>query len=172
MARGAGKFDDILLSVKRRLIAEVQGANDATCYLCLNPDDTPSPNPGSFFYVISPLSGQFLQGYLDGGGEAQATVDAGVLVRVYSPVMLDQPKRDTVFLTHATRGILERARIVLMALTNWSPMDEAEENELTRDPLIPSGFDIAKHQKSLGYIDVGFRLLFDWDLATEAVEDQ
>lgn len=166
MARTVGKLDDILLAVKRRLIAEIDECNESTCYLCLDSDENPNPNPGKRFYAIAPLSGEFDLAYFDGGSLNQATVNTGFIVRVYSAIKLDQAGRDSNFLTHEALGILKYTRRVLKKLAGWSPQDEDEENEITRDPLIPSGFVIHKPKKGLGCIDIEFKLCFDWDLVS------
>lgn len=164
MPRGSGKLDAILSAIVARLIAQVSGCNAATCYLCLNPDAVPSPNPGDFVYVVAPTGGEFDDALFDGGGQNQATVNAGVIVKIHSPVQLDEARHDAQFLTHSTLGVLEKSRLVMKALADWSPADGGA-NEITRNPLIPANYGITHSQRQLGAVELTFHLTYDWDLS-------
>lgn len=164
MARDRAKFDEVMLAIVARLIDQVDGARAENCYLSLNPEDTPSPNPGTFVFVVSPpMAGNFDEGMIDGGGAQQATNLGDLRIGIHSPVQLDETNRDTQFLTNSTLGILETWRQVVKALTPWSPGD-AESDPMTRDPLIPSGFVIRRKNRSIGMVVQNFRLTFDLDL--------
>ena len=163
MARDKGKFDAILLAVVDRLISQVGGLNAANCYLSLNPDALPMPNPGDFICVVAPTSGAFSDSMFEGGGQEQTTSDSGVIVKIHSPVQLDEVHRDAVFLTDATLGLIENVRLTIKALADWSPGTSG--NELTRDPLIPSDFAFTRNGRGLGACELTFKLSFDWDLS-------
>jgi len=162
MARTSGKLDVILSAVAARIIAQVTGFTAANCYVSLNPENV-VPSPGQFVAVVSPLSGQFNEAYLDGGGQNQATADAGVSVRLYSPLALDEAHRDTQFLTHSAYGVLEQWRLIIKALAAWSPTSGADE--IVRDPLLPAGFSLGRPTQGLGYIEQDFKFSFDLDLS-------
>lgn len=168
MARVSGKLDAILAAIVARIIAQVSGANAATCYLCLNPDTLPVPNPGDFVYVVAPTSGRFDDRNWDGGGQDQATVDpAGVVVKIHSALQLDEAQREATFLTDTTHGILEKWRLVVKALTapDWNPAASGSGDILVRDPLIPADFAMTRSNRGLGAIEQNFRFSFDLDLS-------
>lgn len=163
MARNKGTFDAILLAVVDRLISQVGGLDEANCYLSLNPDVLPMPNPGDFVCVVAPTSGMFSDSMFEGGGVEQTTSDSGIIVKIHSPVQLDEVHRDAVFLTDATLGLIAKVRSTLKALSDWSPGSVG--SELTRDPLIPSDFAFTRNSRSLGACELTFKLSFDWDLS-------
>lgn len=165
MSRDVGKLEDILAATVARIIAQVSGFSTASCVLTLDPWELPAPNPGNpdgLFILVSPLSGSFPIEYLEGGGEKQTTALGGIMVVVHSPVVLDQPRQDGAFLTHASLGILSVVRQVLKSLTNWTPTNGS--GELTRDPLLPASYELRRNERSRGAVGVGFHLEFDWDL--------
>lgn len=162
MARDKGTFDAILLAVVARLIDQVGGFNAATCYLSLNPDALPMPNPGTIICVVAPTSGAFDEAMFEGGGIEQTNSVSGIIVKIHSPVQLDEVHRDAVFLTDESLGLIGKVRLIIKALADWSPTVGADEQ--TRDPLIPSDFAFTRNSRSLGACELTFRLSFDWDL--------
>lgn len=163
MARDKGKLGDILTAVVARLIDQVSGYNAANCYLSIDPDSVPEPGVGEFTIVVSPASEQFQGPYFEGGGEQQATTQEGIIiVKIHSPVQLDEPHRDTIWLTDTTLGICEKMRLVMKALSNWSPGTSG--NELTRDPFSPGGYVFTRRDRGLAGVEMTFRFMFDWDL--------
>lgn len=160
MARLKGDPVAILQAVVDRLIDQL-GLTDATCYLSIDPDAVPSPSPGDLIFVVSPTSGNFNEAMFDGGGQEQMTLDGGIVVKIHTPVQLDEPKHDALLVGQESRGVLRHATLTLKALANWSP--DKNGNELTRDPLIPSGFAIGRKSRSLGWVELTFKCSFDWD---------
>ena len=159
------KLEDVLTAIVAMLIAGLPDqCNEATCFLALDPWERPASNPGDFVFVVAPGAGVFDQGMLEGGGELQATADATVTVVIHSPLTIDEPQRETSFLTDGTLGILGIVRQVLKTLTNKVPVSAAPVN-LTRDPLLPANYDFRRSDKSLGSAGLMFNFSFDWDLS-------
>lgn len=168
MLRDRGNFRDIILAIIKRLAEQISDANHDSVFFSIDPDiESPPPSSGQFFYIIAPLSGTFDQGLLTGGGQSQATVQTGITVTAYSHAQLDQGQHDTLFLTDLSLSIVERWRHVLAALTDWTPT--LNENEMTRDPLMPMGFEIVRPTRTLGGIRQSFSLDFDWYLEMPGV---
>lgn len=163
MARDKGDLSSILAAIVARLIDQVTEFNAANCYLSINPDSLPS-GPGEITCVVAPTSGTFDQGMIEGGGDEQNTSDGGVIVKIHSPVQLDEADRDTVFLTDASLGLLSFAKQAMQALSGWSP-DDGGGNETTRDPLHPAGYAFQRDGRKLGACELTFHLKFDWDLS-------
>lgn len=165
MPRDKGTLDAILAAIVARLIDEIPDlCNPATCFESLDPWGLPAPNPGNMVFVVAPMSGEFDAAYLEGGGQEQATANTGVTVAIHSPVVLDEPRRDTHFLRNSTHGVLQVARRVLAALTDWTPKSPGGLDELTRDPLMPAGYVFQRNDRAMGAMGVQFALSFDWDL--------
>ena len=162
MARQKGDPIAIFDGIVERLIDQIDGMTEASCYLSLNPEALPSPGPGDLLLVVAPLSGQFDEGAFEGGGNEMLTFLGGVVVRIYSPLKVDLPGHDSKFLSDQTKGVLEMGRQVMAALSNWSP--ELDDNEQTRDPLIPHGVSYGRVKQSLGWMEIAFKVNFDWNL--------
>lgn len=165
MARSLGKLKVILPAVVDRLIDQIEGVTKANCYVALNPDSLPNGGVGGILYVVSPTSGRFDDAYFEGGGVEQLFANAGLVVKIHSPLQLDQAGRDIEFLTDEAHGILDRATDVLAALSNWSPED-VSGNPQTRDPLYPMGYTLTRAGRSIGAIELEFACNFDWNVTS------
>ena len=167
MARIGGQPEDIYEAIVARLHTLLPDfCNPATCYFALDPDAV-VPSPGDLVFVVSPMSGQAKEAYYEGGGLEQLTVEAGTIVKIHSPLQLDEPHKDSMLLTEATRGLWRVSRRVVRAIANsaWSPMKAADE--ITRDPCYLLGYEIRKghgKSRSLGAIELHFATNFDWDV--------
>lgn len=164
MARIGGQPEDIYDSVVARLIQKIPDfCNKDTCYVSLDPDAT-VPSPGDLIFVVSPMSGQAKDSYYEGGGLEQLTVDGGLIVKIHSPLQLDEAHKDVYLLSEKTRGLWRIARRVIRAIadSSWSPTKG--DDEITRDPCYLLGYEIGKHPRSLGSIELRFSCLFDWDV--------
>jgi len=162
MARDKALPQNVYTAAVEMLRAAIDGCTDANCFFCLDPDCIP-PTPGEFFYVVAPTSGTFDEGMIDGGGIEQLTVEAGLLVKIHSPLMLDQVGRDVELLNNESLGLWSKATEVMAALAVQSPT--VAGNPQTRDPLMPHSFSITKSLKRLGAIELTFKVLFDWDVS-------
>jgi hypothetical protein len=163
MARDKGDLGDILTSVVDRLRSEVPGCNEATCYLALNPDAIGN-SPGDHIFVVAPMSGQFDEGMWDGGGLEQLTANGGIIVKIHCPILLDDHTKEAALLTDEKLSIIRKANKVIGVLCDpeWSPTKD--NNELTRNPLSPSGYTIDRDSFGrVGGIELSFRCVFDWD---------
>lgn len=160
MSRDTGDLAVILQLIVSRIISTC-GFNEATCYLSLNPDAIPA-NPGDFFCVVAPTSGAYNEPMFDGGGLNQTTVESGVIVKIHSPVQLDEQHRDATFLTDASLGLIGKMKAVLKHLSGWDPT--VGGNEQTRDPLIPAEHIFTRPSRALGGVELVFRCNFDWNL--------
>lgn len=162
MARNKALPQNVYVAAVELLRAAIDGCTDANCFFCLDPDAIPA-TPGELIYVVSPTSGTFDEGMIDGGGVEQLTVEAGLMVKIHSPLMLDQVGQDAELLNNESLGLWLKATEVMAALSLQSPT--VNGNALTRDPLIPHGFAITKSHKRLGAIELTFKVLFDWDVS-------
>jgi len=164
MARTKGRPADIYRSIKNRLIEQVPDCKEGNCWFSLNPQAV-VPHTGEVGFAVSPASGTFREGYYDGGGQEQLTVDGGLIVAIHSTLQLDEVQRDAALLEDSTVGLWLLAGRVLAALAdpNWSPM--LGDDEITRDPLIPASYQIVKNEKRLGSFELHFKCNFDWDVS-------
>jgi hypothetical protein len=167
MARVGGQPEDIYQAVVDRLISRVPDlCNPATTYFSLNPDALP-PSPGNLIFVVSPMSANAATEYYEGGGLEQLALKGGLIVKIHSPLQLDEMHKDMQLVSHETLGLFRIARRVIRYIADsaWSPMKGADE--ITRDPCYFLGFDIhkgPKKKRSLGAIELHFALNFDWDV--------
>ena len=169
MVRIDSKLDDILTSVLRRLIANVADANESNCYLSMDEDALPLDWAADFVYAVCPTGGEFDQQLMDGGGASQATSDDQLVVRVFSMTTLDQSRRDNLFLTHSTAGVIERMRQVVKALAMYDAEQVGDtEDTLLRNPLLPIRYSFGRGdgERIVGYGAIAFGYSHDWDLTT------
>lgn len=161
---GYAQLDKLLDLVVARLTDQIPECSEANCFLTLNPDSVPA-SPGDFIFAVAPTAGSFSGAYLNGGGQAQATADTGVIVKIHSPLQLDEPGRERAFLIDNTHSILKQWRRVLRALTDWSPA--IGDDQVTRDPLLPTAWSITRDDRRIGAIEQDFSVSFDMDLTAE-----
>lgn len=162
MARIDSRLDTILLAIIARLIDEVDDADEASCYLAIDEQEI-AGSADNFVLVVSPMSGQFDDGALDGGGQLVATDYFDFSVTGYSTTMLDQTYQDTKALTDATLGLVQLHRDILQALTAHDLLNTDDENVL-RDPILPRSYEFGRNGRGLCFVRQVFRLSFDWDL--------
>lgn len=163
MARDKGKPEVIYPAIVARLIAQISGQNVANTYHAIDPDDV--GGPGEFTMVISPASGTFDEAMFEGGGQSQLTANGGCIVKIHSPVVLDEVKRDAIALNDAAKGLWFKAKQVIAALADWSPGTAG--SELTRNPLYPKAYAFTKDRTTgrTSAIELHFGLDFDWDVS-------
>jgi hypothetical protein len=157
------RLDTILNRIVQRLIDKVSGLSTDLCFLCLDPEIMPAASPGDRFVTVSPMSGMFDQGMIDGGGIFQATSDGGVLVKVHSTIQEDEARHDKTFLTDSSLGLIDMMQRVLAALTVWDEDDTV--NKILRQPLFPVEYAFTRESRSLGGVELQFRVLFDWAIS-------
>lgn len=170
MARDKGLPEDIYDAIVARLIERMPTlCREETTYFAINPDSLAN-NPGDLTFVVAPMSGNAPEGYQTGGGEQQVTINGGVIVKIHSPLQVDQAPRDAKRMADRGRGLWRVSRHVLAALVNWDPMKG--DNEICRDPLSFLGFNIGKGRKkrSLGSMELHFAVNFDWDITNNEAD--
>lgn len=171
MARNLGLPEDIFDAIVARLIDQIPNfCTEASTYHAINPDAIAS-NPGDLIFVVAPLSGNAPLEYQAGGGEQQLTIDGGFMVKIHSPLQLDQFPHDAYMLKEKSRGLWKVSRRVLAAIVNWDPLKG--DNEITRDPIAFLGFSLGKgprKKRSLGSIELHFKLMWDWDITTDEAD--
>jgi len=167
MARDKGLPEDIFDAIVARLVDQIpEVCTEANTYQAINPDAVGN-NPGDLIFVVAPLSGNAPEEYQVGGGEEQLTIFGGFLVKIHSPLQMDQFPQDVHLLKEKTHGLWKIARKVLVSLVNWDP--QKGDDELLRDPIKFLGFALGKgprKKRSLGSIELHFNLNFDWDITT------
>lgn len=154
----------ILTAIVDRLAESVPGLTPGSCYIALNPDSVINA-PGSEVVVVSPSSGEFDAGAIIGGGAEQMTVSSQVIVKIHSPIVLDQASQDTLFLVDATHGVLVTAGRVMQALAGWTPQNST--NLLTRDPLWPTSYSMTRSEGRIGGFEIVFNCVYDWEVTEE-----
>lgn len=167
MARTNDELHTILDRIVARLIDQLPEVNEANCYYLLEPigEHLPAPSPADFVYAVAPADhGSFDAGLFDGGGQNQATVDTVITVTIWSMRDLDKLGRDQRFLGDQRLGVMPRAKLVLKALAGHDLTDDAG-NQILAQPLFPQAYHIARQERNLGSIQLGFSCRFDWDLS-------
>lgn len=160
--RDFGDLSEILQAAVAHLIAQLPTHCKASnTFMALNPDSV-EPNAGYMSFVVSPMGGSFPGEFQDGGGVQQVTTETGMLITIHSPLQMDEPRRDTKFLTDNSKGVIGVATKVLKAFTQWDPRNA--DSILLREPATPTGFNFKRSDRSLGSMELEFRLNFDWGL--------
>lgn len=155
--------DEVLLSIKRRLIDVIADGTDSSVYLSSVPDELP-PNAADFMYEVAFSGGQMLDGEMAGGGVNTIHVVGAVAVTVHSTVQIDEAGRDDEYLTSGELGILPRVTQVLRALAVHDLENEGGE-QILAEPMRPVDAQVPSHTpRRRGFSSVGFSVEFDWDL--------
>jgi hypothetical protein len=157
----------VLQAVVDRLIASVvtdPKLTDETCFASLFPVP-PLLLPSNLFLTVAPIEGQFEPGLHEGGGIYQTSEEAGVVVTVFTRMLLDRGGRSVKVLTESTRGLLVVKRLVLKALSGHDLVDPVG-NQLLRNLMAPLNCDPPKFldEDKIGYLSLRFSTDFDWDL--------
>jgi hypothetical protein len=172
---------ELLQAILNRLRAKVEWCTESTCIL------TASPVP-NVFPAADPIctvclgDSQFDQALWSGGGAAQLTEYATVIVTPMARCKLDSPPKYQQALLHAHRGLFRTYKTdILKALfladdtcadypQTWQPLD-SDGNQIMRDfaltPISSSPaqelFQSAEGREWLG-LEMMFRATFDWTL--------
>ena len=166
MARIATTLDKILLKVIDRMIEVVDSANPGNTYLSLQHEmDTP-PSSSDVLYEISPaMTFRFEPGEFAGGGHHTLHTTTHILVTPHIIIDADPTGKDTLFLTHATRGACMRITDVLRALTEYDPEND-DGDQILAEPMRPLEGQIPpKRDRTSGLVDIAFEVQFDWDIS-------
>lgn len=173
MAVGESKeadYGEVLLQIVARLRDILKPANEATCYLSLDPDEVPS-GPGDHCYSVSPLSGKAREGAWEGAGIRGLAVHSGCIVTIHLPTLSDELTRDVVAITGESLGLIRKASAVISALAPSTADDPAvrgwiptkEDYSLT-SPFRFLGYSLHRHEnKAIRSIELTFQFEFDWD---------
>lgn len=175
MAQGESKeanYDVVLDQIVKRLQDQLKDCNEVNCYFALDPDDLAS-NPADHIYVVAPVSGQFRLGAFEGGANSFVATNAGCIVKIHCPTLVDQRKRDAFAIMGESTGVLRKASAVLKALgpskhngngipsAGWVPILSGVN--LT-SPFVPVDYSIHKHENNaIRSIELRFSFEFDWD---------
>lgn len=167
MARIDKDLTGILESVRKRLTSKLHDANSPNCFIALDPLELYNGRPGDFFYVVSPFSGTFDEGLIDGGGLNQVADEASIAITIHSIQNLDRPDEDAIFLNHADLGLLGRFKEVLRIMVAADLTDD-EGNEITFEPVMPKSYSIGRErgENPTGWIQLVMKVKFDWDLVS------
>lgn len=173
MAQGESKeaaYEDVLLQIVERLIAQIKGLDKSACFFALDPDDI-GTSSGRHTYIVSPVSGEFREEAFVGAGIAALATHSGCIVKIHCPSLVDQRKRDSVAITGESIGVLRKASGVLAALApstaahppaaGWVPY--VGDYALT-SPFTPVGYSLSKNPNgAIRSIELTFKFEFDWD---------
>jgi len=148
-----------------RLQASIDGAGEANCYLTLDPDSLPAV-PSEFNYTVSPApSAAFSQAHFSGGGQYQATLDWIVVVTIHGTNQSDEEGRDTSFLTHRSRGIIEKWMEVVQCLAGYELKEDDTEDAaaILNQPLFPVDIAVERRTRRNGSMQFAVHCQFDVD---------
>lgn len=155
--------DEVLLSVKRRLIDVIADGTDSSVYLSSVSSELP-PNAADFMYEVAFEGGSFGDAEMAGGGTSTLHVVGSVVVSIHSTVQIDETGRDDSYLASRELGILPRATSVLDALAVHELENELGEWILS-EPMRPVDTQVPSHtDRRRGFASVGFSVEFDWDI--------
>lgn len=165
MARIDANLTQVLESVVARLHDQLEDARGNNCYLSLDPEMIVNGRPGDFFYVVTPLDGNFDAANMAGGGQLQATVDTTFAVTIHSIRRKDRPGESSEFLNHDSTGIISRGTDVLQALVAHDVQD-LDGDEVGYEPIMPISYNIGQTgDGSSGWMQFAFSVAFDWELS-------
>ena len=128
-------YGDILSAFVERLRGEI-GLDESVCFLAEDPTVKP-PNPGDFFYIVTPDPVlNFIEGNLVGGGRSQLSVATQVFITVTSTQQLDEPGHSTAKMLNPSLGLLPRMTALLTALA-IKELTNADGSKLLNQPMHP-----------------------------------
>lgn len=170
----------LLTEVETRLRAEVDGFNEATCFICDDPVPPDSYFPtGGVVCTIALVDGEFNGGHYIGGGANVLTETCSLVVTPMLNIVLDQPPRAKAALLNDSKGILTRYKprilrallvddINAAILAPWFPVKDAKP--LTRGALLPTRSQGPRKLQGADWIGLSlyFEVEFDWDLTLPA----
>lgn len=153
----------ILEAIIARLIAQIDGLNESTCFLSDAPE--PAGNVSSnLFVTISPTDSQFGQEEQIGAGNNQLFEYANVHVTIWSKAKLDRVDQAKEMLTHDTRGLLVLKAKILKALVGHNLQvtgGDAVIEYIRALGCSPLGYT----QNGMGRLTITFTTSFLWDLS-------
>lgn len=155
-------LDEVLTRLAARLVDQTDASADS-CFVSFDigePPVTPGMSTGQYLQIY-PESGQFSEAYIDGGGQAQCTMDLILAVKITDTQLLEQAGRSSVRLTNTTRGLVALVKPVLKALVAYM-LTSSGGSEILRHPFIPSGIQFVPTE---GAAILTFTASFDWDLS-------
>ena len=160
----SSKMSDILLAIKNRMIQCIPDATESTCKITNDPSYRVSSSDIRCFNITPSPQSQVDQGAWDGGANLQLTVRTRIIITVFLPNSLDDPRETEYF--HTASMSVHNSRIdVLKALSFWN--EEGDKGTyLLNDPLSPAEWHFTK-DKSSGDIQIAFDLEYDEDLEVD-----
>lgn len=161
---------EVLERVRARLLAAIKQLQDPTCYLSLDPEPDEQVK-GDLFVSLAPMGGVFDQEWLTGAGQEGCREQSGVIVSVWSRVMLDKFQSAKAALTDADRGLLPWKHRILASLTDHDLLD-ASGNPILTDRMQPVTSDHPKqamYRQGMTGFSLAFSTNFIWDLSTAGI---
>jgi hypothetical protein len=156
------KMGDILLAIKDRLIECIPDATESTCKITHDPSYRITSSDIRCFNITPSPQSQVDQAAWDGGGNSQLTVRTRIIVTVFIPNSLDDPRESEYF--HTSNNSIHAAKVdVLKALSFYNPINEQHNTRLLNDPISPAEWHFTK-DKSSGDIQIAFDIEYDEDL--------
>ncbi|MBE41889.1 MAG: hypothetical protein CL480_11390 [Acidobacteria bacterium] len=156
--------EDILNSVKTRLIASITAATADNTYISTIPEELP-PNPDEVMFEISPGQNlSFDYGLFVGAGLDSLNTTMQLTVTVHITQQKDETGRDDSYLRHATLGAFPIVRSILKALGDHD-LQDGSSNEQLSQALHPLSATVPpRDDREAGYATVVFEAKFDWDM--------
>ncbi len=172
-----GDYGEVLLQIVQRLITVIESANEATCFLGLDPDEFPT-SPGDHVFVVAPVSGRFDEGAFGGAGIAALSTHSGCVVKIHCPNLIDDGSRDVTAITNESLGLIRKASAVISALAAFT---QPAANSLPAAAWVPTldSFNMTSPFRPVGYslhkndsgavraIELTFAFEFDWDTTSQ-----
>jgi len=160
----ASRMGDILLAIKERMIQCIPDATESTCKITNDPSYRITSSDLRCFNITPSPQSQVDQGAWDGGANLQLTVRTRLIITVFMPNSLDDP-RETEYFHTASMSVHQSRLDVLKALSFWNVEGE-KGTYLLNDPLSPAEWHFTK-DKSSGDIQIAFDLEYDEDLEVD-----
>lgn len=166
MARINTTLPEVLEAVAKRLRDQLE-FGESRCFWALDRGEEPPPTAADTFLIIKPDGGTFDAGLFVGGGTEQLTDDTGLIVDLYSLLMLDRGGRDKEGLFHAAKGLYPLATRVVKALAGHDLVIDDDGNTCLRELILPAGHSqprVMDDNRGVS-MTVTFNLSFDWNVA-------
>lgn len=158
-----------MLSIRDRLISQIDGFSTASCFV----SDYPEPPatlvpPSDVWATVAPNDGTFPEQFFAGAGIETLNEQTEAIVTVFSIVALDNPGHTERGMLDESTGLVARWKpaILRALLVNWEPTYDGDE--LLRDQMQPTR-STGPHQWMYGSrqylrLSLVFSISFDWDL--------
>jgi hypothetical protein len=171
MPRVDTTFDIVLTAIAERLRTQL-GINARQGYESVNPESPVFPPGGNTCIIVTPGDGTFDAEMQIGGGAAQLSHRASVMVTYYTNQKLDSTHHSEKTLHDSKRGLMRWMRKILRVLVGHDLVDP-DGNTFLRQTLYAthSYRPYVDANTGMARISLEFGVDFDWDLTDDDDEE-